>query len=367
MLSTFGWISLCTTLLAVMSGLFQQQWRQALGIWLSAGFSLACSVLSFSGSASALSLIVGVSLGALVLSIAATSLEPYAVGVEAAQSKAVWVKAAIFMGAASGTGMVGFVSATGGVRWILSALQLSGGASALFLFVLFCFVLLGWKLAWTIKKLGDQSNASWLTILSLLICIAMSLGMVWTGSISGNLFLGLSDQLWASVFDSLFGPKSIEFLHPEEFWSASSLYWSVLILAFFCGFWLSGRKNDQWLIFSKYIPKTSGFLASGYRVDKLSEQGIHGISNFGKHVELVVDYKIWNQGIPKVLFIVTRWVSRLFNSVDQKISRRLESSLRIIVEVPAKLLQLVQTGDIQWYLFFALSSGFALLSHYLKL
>ncbi len=363
----FGWIALISTLLTVLSGLFQDRWRQGVGLWLSSGYSLSCAFLAFSGPRSAMSLFLGVSLGSLCVSNAATSLEGGCSYNPNSRKRAIWIKLALFLGTAAGSGVVGFVSATGGLQWISKAMELTGGMVALFLFVLFLFVLLGWKNAWKISKLSLVTDVSWATVISQFACILLSLGFFWTGCITGDVLLGAPDRLVSSGFDVFFGPLVVEVGQSEAFLTASGLYWGTLILALFTSYYLVGRKVDQWELLSRAIPKTKKFLAFGYGIDELVLRMMALVLKAGHKIELFVDYKVWMQWMPHSLNVGIKILSNNMSGFDEKMSYGIRLTLLRVVEVPAKILQLIQTGDVRWYLFFALSSGFAVLLHFLKI
>jgi len=363
----FGWVALCSSLLSLFSGLFQNHWRQVLGLWLSSGLSLSCAVLGFCGPMPAMAIFIGVSISAFCLSITALSLENNEGTKGSNRNRGIWVKIALFFATASGTGVIGFITATGGLRWISQAFEMAGGVVAAFLFVFFFFVLLGWKLAWSINKISLECSAPWLTVFSLFLCLLLSFGFFWTGSLSGDVLLGVSDKWIASGFEVFFGAKANEILHAEDFLSSSGLYWSALITAFITAYWMSGRREDHWTLLARMFPKTSRFLSHGYGVDQLCQYILNGISKFGRLTENLVDHKIWNVWVPKGLFVGVKSVSGAMSLVDKKLTLSIGSGLRRLVDVPAKILQLIQVGDVRWYLFFALSSGFALLTHYLKM
>jgi nitrate reductase NapE component len=362
----FGWFALCSSLLAVLTGLFQRKWRVGLGSWLAAGFSLSCALLAFSGPVPAMGMLIGVSLGAMVLSGAAIALEDDCTKNDANRKRAIWIKIAVFLGAAAGTGTLGFVSAHGGLRWIYQSIALPGGLTALFLVVLFFFVLLGWRLSWCVNRLQTASEAPWFTILSLFVWILLSLGFVWTGTVTGGVLSGDPDRLVHSFFALFFGTRSVELENASDLITASSLYWGALILAFATAYWTSGRSEDRWMTLADFMPKTSKFLAGGYGIDAMVERINIGITWFGNFAENLIDQKIWSDWVPKILFQGIRTVSGAVNELDFRISAQIGTGLRRSVEIPAKILQLIQTGDLRWYLFFALGSGFALLLHFLK-
>jgi hypothetical protein len=362
----FGWVALGSTFLMILSGLFQNQWRQSLGMWLAAGFSLSFALLAFSGPLVAMGMLLGVSLGALCLSGSANALEGDGPQTPASIQRASWVKVASFLGTAAGTGVIGFVSATSGVLWITQAVHAAGATVAIFLFIFFIYVLLGWRIAWRVFKLNTSSDTSWLTVLALFLCVLVALGFVWTGSLTGNVVLGISDQVMSSGFEKFFGIKMGEIQLSQDYLTASGLYWGALILAFMTAYWTSGRKEDRWAVLAHALPKSSRFIAQGYGSDGVAQKVVFGVKRSGQFAEKIVDQEIWMKWLPLGLSHGLKTLSQWMSRIDKGLFVGIGSGLRKTVDVPAKILQLIQTGDVRWYLFFALSSGFALLSHYLR-
>jgi hypothetical protein len=361
----FGWFAIASSILAVLTGLFQKKWRLGLGSWLAAGFSLACALLAFSGPVPAMGVLIGVSLGAMVISGAATALETGSDSSLAHKKQSFWLKFASFLGAGAGTGMFGFVSANGNLHWINQSMNLPG-MTALFLFSLFLFVLLGWKLAWNVIRLQSVSDVSWWVIISLFVWIVLSLGIVWTGTVTGGVLLGDPDRVMTSLFVKFFGERPVEFPNSEDFITASSLYWGAIIFAFTTAYWTSNRSEDRWSNLASLMPRTSKFLAGGYGIDTMLGRLNFALTWFGRSAESLIDYKIWDNWIPRSMNSSLRAVSNTMSGIDFKISSNLGGALRRCVEIPAKILQLIQTGDLRWYLFFSLGSGFALLLHFLR-
>ncbi len=362
----FGWIALGSSILIIFSGLFQNKWRQTLGAWLAAGLSLSCAFLAFAGPLAAMALLLGVSLGALCLSAAGSGLEDECPQSHGNKKRAAWVKVGAFLGAAAGTGVVGFISATGAVRWIVQSINFPG-VMTFFLLVFFLYVLLSWKLTWSINKLRKFSKVSWLSILSLFLWVLLSLGVIWTGSVTGSVFPGDSDRFLGSFFDEFFVTKSVELTPSSDFLLASSLYWGTWLFAFVAAYWTAGRKEDVWATLGKAIPKTSKFISQGYGITGAMRRVLIGVKWAGECAEGLIDRRIWNNWIPRGLFTGIKIISERVSQMDVRLSFVLGNVLRKSVEIPAKILQLVQTGDLQWYLVFALGSGFALLSHFIKL
>jgi hypothetical protein len=364
----FGWVALISSVLTVSMGLFQRDRPLMIGIWLSAGFSISVAVLAFSGSLPAMALLLSVSLCAMALagSVAVLDADTSTSSSAVPVNQAIWVKASVFLGVASGTGMVGFVSATGAIRWISQVID-RPVLAAVFLFSFLLFVLLGWKMAWSLSSYRQACRASWVSVLSSFLFIFLALGGVWTGTVTGDVIQGSPDRFMASLFDRFFGNRSFELTSSNGFVSAYSLYWGGLLFTFVASYWASGRKEDRWSSLATFLPKTSAFISTGYGVDFATQRVMDAVEWFGKSAENLVDHRFWAVGLPRILFLSVKFTSETVSRVDLSISSGLINGLKKIVEIPAKILQLIQTGDLRWYLFFALGSGFALLAHYLKM
>ena len=101
-------------------------------------------------------------------------------------------------------------------------------------------------------------------------------------------------------------------------------------------------------------------------MDSLMDHGLAGINWSGRSIQWLVETQVWGLWIPAGFRWLIREVGGGVMEADRVISRGLDSVLRRAVEVPAKTLQLVQSGDVQWYLFFGIGSGVAILIHFLK-
>jgi hypothetical protein len=217
-----------------------------------------------------------------------------------------------------------------------------------------------------VSRIQNGADVPWLVILSAYVCILLSLGVVWTGTITGGLLLGDPDHLIHSLFSEFFGPKATELSNAADFITASSIYWGSLVVALATAYWTSGRMEDRWLTLAGVIPRTSQFIASGYGIDSMMNRLNQGLVWFGKSAESLIDIKIWADWMPKMLSTGVGTASKTISNLDEKISASLAAVLKKLVETPARFLQLIQTGDLRWYLFFSLVSGFALLLHFLR-
>src|SRR5690606_33852073 len=103
----------------------------------------------------------------------------------------------------------------------------------------------------------------------------------------------------------------------------------------------------------------------GYGADRASAAVLALLGKSGASIQRWIDVKIWQEGIPGALYWMLSRVTRAFAWFDGRLIRAVDAGVRRSTEGPAKLLQLIQSGELQWYLFFAIGSGFAVLLHFL--
>ncbi|MBI2711497.1 MAG: hypothetical protein HYX41_01360 [Bdellovibrio sp.] len=362
-----GWLAACAALLAFLSGLFQRNWRIALGLWTVGGLSLALTILAFTGRTPAFAFLLGMSLSALAQGNLGSALEEKPTTSNAvARTRAFWLKGLSFTAAASGTGFIGFLTLSGSLPWVAKAID-SPVQVTFFLFLLFFFGLLGWCIAWRISKLTSASNSSWMVILSSVLWLILSLAVLWTGTCTGGAVFGSIDRVLPSLLEGVFGAPGMDFKDSPESWSASSFYWGVLLISLLTAYWTSGRKEDKWTRIAQVFPRVSSFVAQGFQMDLFYKKFVQTLAWVGRSASRVIDGRIWSEWVPAGITYFLERVSSLFRGVDAAISDGIGTSVRKVIEVPGKALQLVQTGDLRLYLFFVISSGFALLAHYIKL
>lgn len=359
-----GWVGLASSVLAAAAGLFSNHWRLSLGAWVSAGFSLVVAVLAFAGPAPAFCLAIGVGLGASALASFAAALEEGGPASNTGRKRALWAKTGCALAAAAGTGVVGFVSAGGSVHamsitW--SQPVLAGVGATVF----FLFVFLGWKVACQAIAIKSNTQAPWAVVLSPYLLIILALGATWTGTLSGGAIPGNPDRIFHSLLTLLLGPNGEAWGDDAAIGPASGVYWLIVVLAAGSAFWTAGRRPDFWPGVTRSVPRLSAFVTSGYRVDALIERIRDGLVWAGSMSVRFFDRNVWESWVPGLLGRGARKGAAVVAIADLRISRGIGGMLKRWVETPSKALQLVQNGDVQWYLFFAVGSGIAILAHFM--
>lgn len=360
-----GWLGLVSSALAALAGLMSSQWRLSLGAWLSAGFSLAVAALAFGGPSVAFSIAIGSGLSAGALAAFGEAIESGGIISPAGKQRASWAKVGCALAAASGSGFAGFLSAGGLVRtgslvWSQPGLV---GVSAV---VLFVFVFLGWKVAWQAIALRVSTQASWIAILAPYGLVVLSLGVIWSGTLSGGVIPGDPDRVFHSLLSLFFGPGGETWGDETASAPASGLYWTVQLLAAGAALITVGRKPDFWPGVSRRLPRFSVFVASGYGVDALFQRALLGLTWTGNFGVRFFDRSRWGRWLFGLLSQGAHRGAAFVATADLKLSRGLGEAVRSWVEAPAKALQLIQNGDVQWYLFFAVGSGVAILAYFMK-
>ena len=223
----------------------------------------------------------------------------------------------------------------------------------------------GWCVFWRIRPKGTDSPSAGQPF-SVAIPAILALGALavfWTGLVFGGAVPGAADAVMPSLMEHLFHSTGED---ASAFGVASAIVWGGSFLGLLAAFWSSGRGEDRWQRFGVAFPRAGGFIGEGYGTDILAARALNGIFLTGSWLERWVDRRFWQGAFPQTMVTVLVRVSRLAAGADDRLRARIDRGTHRTVHVPAKFLQLVQSGDVQWYLFFAVGSGIALLLHFLR-
>jgi hypothetical protein len=366
--STFEWLALVSSAMVALCGLAQKSWKTALPLWLSSSFSFVFVALCLSGPSVAFLVFIGTATAATAISLLASAREE---GVLGPQSQA-WFRPLLGVGAAGAVGMVGFVSSGATVRMFSQAAQEPAVAVAL-AFVLLLTQLLFWKAFFSLwtdssrkksEPLQDYSPAPAAWTCALLI---ISLGLVWTGDFTGGIIPHDTDRIfpaWSAIIFANPTGSSGEWADESAMALGQSLLWISLAVAAGLGFWLFGRGQDLLQESLERAPRLRDFFVSGYFVTKIEKGAVRALQVAGAFSEKWVTEKVSVQWVPRLVVTFLTYPARWLDVADRKIYAQEESFLRKWVEVPAKALQLIQNGDLQWYLVFGIGTMVALLVHF---
>jgi hypothetical protein len=353
---------LASTVLAVVSGMLQSKWDAALAAWFSAGASLAAAVLCLASPQPALALIIGLGLGASALACCLSLIQTADAaidGEEGVGGTVTGTKVAAFFGIAAGIGVLGFVSAGGAVNWLMQAWRDPAlAAAALSAFSL--FAMLGWKLGWMMSRRKLSSMPHWSALIVPTLFILLSLGILWSGDILGGALPGGADHVGPSLMELLFGPSTVSVEQSAPVFGA---YLGAIVLSLAAAYWASIQTRE--LEPEGWVQKLYDGIVSGYGVDRLVGRAISGLTRAIASVDLTIEKRVWGNWVPKGLTVIIRSTSSAITRADDAVSVHGRKVVRQWIDSPAKFLQLIQNGDVQWYLLFGVGSGLLILAHYL--
>jgi hypothetical protein len=356
-LPTLGWIALASTILISIQGLFQAKWNGALSTWTAAASGLSVCALAFSGPTAAFALALSTLFCSSVLALSGV------VGVDPNSKVFYWISATV--AAATGAGFAGFVGFSGNLRALADALENPTLAAALIL-AQFLVALLAWKIIWLLPRKAKRESGAihWsCQVVPALIALAC-LGVFWTGSLTAGAIPGGDDEVMTSLLKLFFGNSSDA--NSARQLTAMPLVLGSTLIALAIAYWSAGRKLDRWQWVQTGLPRFAKFIDSGYGAGLLFGQFIRGTDWSAKKLTTWLDHKLWGRWIPGAATWVLTRLSALMNRSDGSLSNLINRGVYRSTHVPAKMLQLIQSGDIQWYLFFAIGSGIAMLLHFLR-
>jgi hypothetical protein len=345
-----GWFALASTALVAIQGLLQKSWRSALAAWVSSAFGLVVAAIAFSGPWAAWPLGLSALIGGAGLSMIAAVPSGQAHGGR-------W--AAWFV-ALCGAGVAGFVGFPGTARVIQDSLHDPALATALG-FARFAVSLLIWKLVWLLPVTRKGESGHWSALIVPGLVAISGLGVFWVGTLTAGGIPGAPDQVLVSLVDRFFGAsETVSGVTPL------SVLWGVLILSLAIGYWSTGRGEDRWLLIGNALPRFAHYIESGYQTERVFDAFFRGTYAVADALHRWVDIQFWMRGLPRWVDVILNFTSDRFNRVEGSLSRGLHLGIHRSVHVPAKMLQLIQSGDVQWYLFFALGTGVVILLHFLR-
>lgn len=369
-----GGLAAVSAALTAIVGICSKSPQQALQLGVSAAFSLAFAVLSSAGGGAGFLCFVGAGLGAVIVGQVATfaaANEPghrVSKGPKNQTDNRAKRRAAIAVGIAgvlSATGAAGFASAGGMIRWLAAGVSVGMAVGLGYSVSLFLVGVLWWRVLSEFSNFLGDVRAGWAKIVAPFFFVLLSLAVVWSGTLSGDVFSPSLDRVLENATLDLTGIAPGMEMSEDAWRSSAPYYWSVLVIVVAVGIWGLFRAGGAWRGPHRRFPKSVEFIGSGYGV-VFFEQGMGRVFRVaGAWLEAAVGQRVWNQWVPATIGRSLRSCGRVAERADAVTSALLTSLLRISAEVPAKALQALHSGSVQWYLFFAIGFGFAILLNFL--
>jgi hypothetical protein len=361
----WGWFAMSAAVLSALNGMFQKSWREGLSVWITTSTCITLVILVFAGSGAGFAFYVGSQLGGVGL---VTLLHGFKTSTEMNEEEGstsgfLWPKILCFFCIGTASGGLAWVSSVGVLRWISKSFEDPGFAILSFL-AYFSYALLGWRLFWLASG-QFQKKTPWYFSVPPILYLLLSLGVFWSGTLTGGLVPGETDRLLPSLIGMFFEEVKI-----SEAWVGPTLALAAgtWLLALGVSYWISLPRpgRGRWGHWLQSFPKTAMFIGNGYGIGEIFRIIVLGASRLGRTLNTWVSEKALDEWFPHFVGVSLRKGSGWLDRLEPKISKRLNSGIHASVEVPAKLLQLIQSGNMQWYLFFGIGVAFAMLLHFLR-
>lgn len=142
----------------------------------------------------------------------------------------------------------------------------------------------------------------------------------------------------------------------------------LFILLLFCvvSYLLQKKQARRWSLFREPTPSWALFFRNGLEVDQTFANWIRRIDSPLKNKDELIRRFFGAEVIGSKLEKGLLSLGVFLQYVSGTVTSGLNGGLSKTIRVPSKTLQLIQNGNVQWYLYFALGSGIVLLVHFIR-
>jgi hypothetical protein len=176
---------------------------------------------------------------------------------------------------------------------------------------------------------------------------------------------GHPDLLLQSLLESQF-VASVDSIDMQSWMIASWIHIAVLVISAALVVFLMRGGRDFGAAIKKRFPGFTQAVTSDFGLGRLCRPLVLGIVRVGELSQRWIDEGVWNRWVPWLMRKGLGSIGVAAFRSDTYMIRGLNEGVRRGVEIPSRVLQLVQSGDLQWYLFFAVGSVVAILLHFLR-
>jgi hypothetical protein len=355
---------------SILVGITRSDWREGLSLHLSGVFCFGLLALGVNGSQSALMLIMGASAGILAILIV-NEKSPQG---EQSTSKVEARKWILWVTAATLGGLPGFLYTSSMVRVFSSGLtSLSGavagvGLSGVFelaaILVSFAALsFLGWRAVFLSLR-GDAVTLDTRSVSGVGLLLVFALAFAWTGSFTGG-WLPATTDFWSRSL--LEGVSSDLLMSPRS--DALGLLPEMLVLSLgglvFLVSWWTLRGEDRLKKVWAAFPRAVSWVVNGFWLNRAFDGLFVAFSAIARTSQIWFEEGLWKGPPARRVEKIARGLANGLASADSDLVELPIRGARKVTDLPAKLFQLLQSGDLQWYLFVALGLGFSLMAHFL--
>ena len=356
---SLGWVALASVLITAMGGLVEVDWKKMIARGVSSSLLLSVVLLSMVGQTAGVAFLWGSTISLIVLALCGTrtfDLE------ERVRPKVAFLFAT-FVAGWFGTGLI-FSVASNGLLLVSLVETRTLAPHLLFFFSYFLVAALIWKVVWKIYSERRSGAGGVVSEISLLGLLLLASGWVWTGSGSGGVLQNGVDSFMPSFLAGMYSKVSTDGAR-SEWVTLLAITFLIALGALFLAYILQFSRRKKWDLVENKFLKFKEVLVDGRALDAFFGNAFNIVLSIENKVEHIVGEVMWQKGILKFVSSFGYRLSIFALWIDRGVVTFVAKTLRISIDVPAKALQLVQNGNVQWYLFFAVGTGLAILAHFL--
>lgn len=347
-LKILPWIFLCSAVLTAVSSLAQTAWKSGFSSLTSSIICLPPAALAMGLRNESLLLLASALAGTAAVALCVSALGH--AHAEGNRSKGTWSITLLMAATGAIVGAPGFGSAGGYSAWWSSQIE---ALPELILLVSVAFLIgfAAWKLAWDLLPLRAPLSLSWPAILSPMLPLIPSLGLLWSGQVSGGLFAEEADLVWKGPIQAALPTGSV-------FPVSSIILLTAIVIQVILAAWLTEK------ISVKEHPDSARFLkflASGYRTERAGALILEWTMRVVSHVDEFLDHRLWRHGARDGVSTHLQKVWKSIRTMDRAVAAGIIAVPRRLTHFTGDLMQRALLGDVQAYVLFVMATVLVLL------
>jgi len=200
--------------------------------------------------------------------------------------------------------------------------------------------------------------------------VLFPLGVFYTGTLSGGALApgvdhvdGLSPDKWRwlSFFDA-----ETKNWDDEKFLVASIVHWSLFVMTGVIAAFTRTKTKDRLGHWPNQFVKLRSWAESGFGMTWFIDSGTRVLEKMGHVLETTFSGTVWEKWIPKAVEKCRKILEDLGARVDRASNAVTSDRFSVFVRAPAKLIELTQSGNLQWYFAFGLIGSLLVLIHFIR-
>lgn len=266
-------------------------------------------------------------------------------------------------------GGMGFVSAGMYILWG-QALHEDPTGWALLAGFYFLFAIQVWRSFFSYFHVAPAAQVSgWKWILPTL-WVLLPLGLFYTGTFSGGALApgvdqieGLNPSIWPWLADF---EREVKKWDEEKFLVANGIHWSLLVVTFVVAALTRTRSKNRFENWPEKFSRLNGWAEAGFGLSWIVARGEFVFQRVGHFFQSTVSENVWEKAIPKGFEFGHHLLERFGKEVDRVAGAVTSDRISVLVRAPSKLVQLTQSGNLQWYFVFGLIGSLLILIHFIR-